>query len=175
MIESVRCVDAYLAVRDKDGEIWSNPSSFSDPDMTPVVVARFRVPENAKDITTAVYHSDLQKVETFPDQNLYSQGSPTWSATLDTIRAFSDKLDRGPRPGPFTPRWSREAEQDLQSVHNVDAAKTLSELMAKELVREIDKELLESAGVDLPEVDLEIESTVVVPVHRNRLTSSVRV
>jgi hypothetical protein len=38
--------------------------------------------------------------------------------------------------------WSVEAAQDLRSVHNIDAEAALADTLAKEIVAEIDKEIL---------------------------------
>ena len=57
----------------------------------------------------------------------------TMSIDSDSITATTRKLRTS---------WSLEAAQDLKSVHNVDAEQTLTDLMAEEMVAEIDREIL---------------------------------
>lgn len=38
-------------------------------------------------------------------------------------------------------RWSYEAVEDLRAVHNLDAEKELVELLSREIMREIDREI----------------------------------
>ena len=51
----------------------------------------------------------------------------------DSVAAITRKLKTS---------WSLEAAQDLKSVHNVDAEATLTDLMADEMVAEIDREII---------------------------------
>ncbi len=39
-------------------------------------------------------------------------------------------------------RWSMENQQDLRALHNADASAQLSDILAKELLAEIDNEIL---------------------------------
>jgi hypothetical protein len=57
----------------------------------------------------------------------------TLSIDSDTVSTVTRKLKT---------RWSLEAAQDLQSVHNIDAEGTLTDLMADEMVAEIDREII---------------------------------
>jgi hypothetical protein len=163
-------VDAYLAVRSKDGGISPNPVAFSDPDSVPVVVAKYQ-PSSGGCVTTTVYHSDLNRVEIIDggldlrQASLWDEGSSVWIATFETIKAFADKLDAGPKLPSFKARWSLEAEQDLRSIHNIES---MVDVLTEQIIYDIDKEFLDNPKEEVP---LEIESTTIA---LGRLTSSVR-
>lgn len=57
----------------------------------------------------------------------------TMSIDSDSVSAVTRKLKT---------TWSLEAAQDLKSVHNIDAESTLTDLMADEMVAEIDREII---------------------------------
>lgn len=57
----------------------------------------------------------------------------TLSIDSDSVAATTRKLKT---------TWSLEAAQDLKAVHNIDAEQTLSDLMADEMVAEIDREII---------------------------------
>jgi hypothetical protein len=57
----------------------------------------------------------------------------TLSIDSDSVAAVTRKLKTS---------WSLEAAQDLKSVHNIDAESTLTDLMADEMVAEIDREII---------------------------------
>lgn len=57
----------------------------------------------------------------------------TLSIDSDSVAAVTRKLKTS---------WSLEAAQDLKSVHNIDAEQTLTDLMADEMVAEIDREII---------------------------------
>lgn len=61
------------------------------------------------------------------------QPEVTLSLDSDTVAAVIRKLKTS---------WSLEAAQDLKSVHNIDAESTLTDLMADEMVAEIDREII---------------------------------
>jgi len=61
------------------------------------------------------------------------QPEVTMSIDSDSISAITRKLKTS---------WSLEAAQDLKSVHNIDAESTLTDLMADEMVAEIDREII---------------------------------
>jgi hypothetical protein len=61
------------------------------------------------------------------------QPEVTLSIDSDTVAALTRKLKTS---------WSLEAAQDLKSVHNIDAESTLTDLMADEMVAEIDREII---------------------------------
>ncbi len=61
------------------------------------------------------------------------QPEVTLSIDSDTVSALTRKLKTS---------WSLEAAQDLKSVHNIDAESTLTDLMADEMVAEIDREII---------------------------------
>jgi hypothetical protein len=57
----------------------------------------------------------------------------TLSIDSDSVSAVTRKLKT---------TWSLEAAQDLKSVHNIDAEGTLTDLMADEMIAEIDREII---------------------------------
>jgi hypothetical protein len=57
----------------------------------------------------------------------------TLSIDSDSVAAMTRKLKTA---------WSLEAAQDLKAVHNIDAESTLTDLMADEMVAEIDREII---------------------------------
>lgn len=61
------------------------------------------------------------------------QPEVTLSIDSDSVAAITRKLKTS---------WSLEAAQDLKAVHNIDAESTLTDLMADELVAEIDREII---------------------------------
>jgi hypothetical protein len=61
------------------------------------------------------------------------QPEVTMSIDSDSMSALTRKLKTS---------WSLEAAQDLKSVHNIDAEATLTDLMADEMVAEIDREII---------------------------------
>ena len=61
------------------------------------------------------------------------QPEVTMSIDSDSMSAITRKLKTS---------WSLEAAQDLKSVHNIDAESTLTDLMADEMVAEIDREII---------------------------------
>jgi hypothetical protein len=81
------------------------------------------LPANA--ICRADYEYDLEN-------NPY-QPEITLSIDSDSVSAVTRKLKTS---------WSLEAAQDLKSVHNIDAEGTLTDLMADEMVAEIDREVI---------------------------------
>lgn len=61
------------------------------------------------------------------------QPEVTLSIDSDSVSAITRKLKTS---------WSLEAAQDLKSVHNIDAESTLMDVMADEMVAEIDREII---------------------------------
>ncbi len=61
------------------------------------------------------------------------QPEVTLSIDSDSVSAVTRKLKTS---------WSLEAAQDLKAVHNIDAESTLTDLMADEMVAEIDREII---------------------------------
>lgn len=61
------------------------------------------------------------------------QPEVTLSIDSDSVAAITRKLKTS---------WSLEAAQDLKSVHNIDAESTLTDIMADEMVAEIDREII---------------------------------
>ncbi|MEO5366030.1 MAG: hypothetical protein H7831_06695 [Magnetococcus sp. WYHC-3] len=61
------------------------------------------------------------------------QPEVTLSIDSDSVAAVPRKLKTS---------WSLEAAQDLKAVHNIDAESTLTDLMADEMVAEIDREII---------------------------------
>ncbi len=76
-------------------------------------------------IARADYEYDLE--------NNPFQPEITLSIDSDSVSAVTRKLKTS---------WSLEAAQDLKSVHNIDAEGTLTDLMADEMVAEIDREII---------------------------------
>jgi len=79
----------------------------------------------ATSIARADYEFDLE--------NNPFQPEVTLSIDSDSVAAITRKLKTS---------WSLEAAQDLKSVHNIDAESTLTDLMADEMVAEIDREII---------------------------------
>lgn len=69
----------------------------------------------------------------FDLENNPFQPEITMSIDSDSVSAVTRKLKT---------TWSLEAAQDLKSVHNIDAEGTLTDLMADEMVAEIDREII---------------------------------
>lgn len=69
----------------------------------------------------------------FDLENNPFQPEITLSIDSDSVSAITRKLKTS---------WSLEAAQDLKSVHNIDAESTLTDLMADEMVAEIDREII---------------------------------
>ncbi len=69
----------------------------------------------------------------FDLENNPFQPELTLSIDSDSVSAVTRKLKT---------TWSLEAAQDLKSVHNIDAEGTLTDLMADEMVAEIDREII---------------------------------
>lgn len=76
-------------------------------------------------IVRADYEFDLE--------NNPFQPEITLSIDSDSVSAITRKLKTS---------WSLEAAQDLKAVHNIDAESTLTDLMADEMVAEIDREII---------------------------------
>jgi len=76
-------------------------------------------------VARADYEYDLEANPFQPEISL--------SIDSDSVAAITRKLKTS---------WSLEAAQDLKSVHNVDAEATLTDLMADEMVAEIDREII---------------------------------
>jgi len=56
---------------------------------------------------------------------------------------YLDVVPVAPQSRKLKAVWSREAQEDLRAVHNIDAAAKLSEVLAREIVAEIDAEVIE--------------------------------
>jgi hypothetical protein len=69
----------------------------------------------------------------FDLENNPFQPEVTLSIDSDSVSAVTRKLKTS---------WSLEAAQDLKAVHNIDAESTLTDLMADEMVAEIDREII---------------------------------
>jgi hypothetical protein len=78
---------------------------------------------------TAIARVDYE----FDLENNPFQPEITLSIDSDSVSAVTRKLKTS---------WSLEAAQDLKSVHNIDAEGTLTDLMADEMVAEIDREII---------------------------------
>jgi hypothetical protein len=80
-------------------------------------------------VTGLVARADYE----FDLENNPFQPALTLSIDSDSVSAVTRKLKTS---------WSLEAAQDLKSVHNIDAESTLTDLMADEMVAEIDREII---------------------------------
>jgi hypothetical protein len=78
---------------------------------------------------TAIARADYE----YDLENNPFQPEITLSIDKDSVSAVTRKLKT---------TWSLEAAQDLKSVHNIDAEGTLTDLMADEMVAEIDREII---------------------------------
>jgi hypothetical protein len=76
-------------------------------------------------VARADYEYDLENNPFQPEVSM--------SIDSDSVAAVTRKLKTS---------WSLEAAQDLKSVHNIDAESTLTDLMADEMVAEIDREII---------------------------------
>lgn len=79
--------------------------------------------------STAIARADYE----FDLENNPFQPEITLSIDSDSVSAVTRKLKTS---------WSLEAAQDLKAVHNIDAEGTLTDLMADEMVAEIDREII---------------------------------
>jgi len=164
-MQKVVPVDAYAAVRTHDGDILTDASKFADPDLAPVIVAKFKLEtENEGHAKIAIYHDDLEQVEIQGDPVLYGKESWQWAVVFETIRAFAEKLDAGPKPNKLKARWSMDAEEDLRAVHNLNAEKALSDILAREMLEDIDREFLNTQKVikdQFKEIPLKVHSITI--------------
>lgn len=102
----------------------ANSSEFNhDTGVVTVTLTGGAVPANF--VVRADYEYDLE--------NNPFQPEVTLSIDSDSVSATTRKLKTS---------WSLEAAQDLKSVHNIDAEATLTDLMADEMVAEIDREII---------------------------------
>jgi hypothetical protein len=90
-----------------------------------VKVTMGSVPLPADAVARVNYEYDLEANPFQPEVTL--------SIDSDSVAAVTRKLKTS---------WSLEAAQDLKSVHNIDAESTLTDLMADEMVAEIDREII---------------------------------
>jgi hypothetical protein len=101
-----------------------NASSFNHTSgQVDVILSRGSFPNTA--IARVNYEYDLESNPFQPEVTL--------SIDSDSVSAITRKLKTS---------WSLEAAQDLKSVHNIDAESTLTDLMADEMVAEIDREII---------------------------------
>jgi len=88
-----------------------------------ISLATGELPEGA--VARVNYEYDLESNPFQPEVTL--------SIDSDSVAAITRKLKTS---------WSLEAAQDLKAVHNIDAESTLTDLMADEMVAEIDREII---------------------------------
>jgi len=98
-------------------------SAFDSSDGSVTVVFTGAPPAGA--FARANYEYDLEANPFQPELTL--------SIDSDSVAAVTRKLKTS---------WSLEAAQDLKAVHNIDAESTLTDLMADEMVAEIDREII---------------------------------
>lgn len=116
-------VDLKLATNPTTLDVNTSTSSFATS--TGIVTVNLSVGSTASLTARVDYEYDLE--------NNPFQPEVTMSIDSDSVSAITRKLKTS---------WSLEAAQDLKSVHNIDAEATLSDLMADELVAEIDREII---------------------------------
>ena len=92
---------------------------------TATVTVNFSTGDVSSLVARVSYEYDLE--------NNPFQPEITTSIDSDSMSAITRKLKTS---------WSLEAAQDLKSVHNLDAEATLTDLMADEMVAEIDREII---------------------------------
>ena len=119
--------DTILVGETSDIEVDTSTSGatrfdHSDGQVT-ITLSSGQLPAGA--IARADYEYDLE--------NNPFQPEVTMSIDSDSVAAITRKLKTS---------WSLEAAQDLKSVHNIDAESTLTDLMADEMVAEIDREII---------------------------------
>ena len=77
---------------------------------------------------------------------------------MDGIDGFIEVLSEHRR---LRVRWSMEAVEDLRAVHNIDAERELTAILAREMAMEIDREIIRDLNIqqtarNLPEINIEI-------------------
>ena len=113
----------------------ANPTDYTVDESTPGATAfntstgAVTVTLSAGDVTGLIARADYE----FDLENNPFQPEVTLSIDSDSVAAATRKLKTS---------WSLEAAQDLKSVHNIDAEQTLTDLMADEMVAEIDREII---------------------------------
>lgn len=97
------------------------------------------------------YWLDLEKIGSEPKKKRVPRGPMTtnpWFAGQGMKRGkvpkitdvFDNPVQRENRK--LAARWTREAEEDMRAWQNVSAAESLTDLLAREIAREIDEEIL---------------------------------
>lgn len=97
------------------------------------------------------YWLDLEKIGNEPKRNRVPKGQmqvEPWFRGQGMNRGkvpniddvFDNPVRRENRK--LAARWSREAEEDLRAWHDVNAAESLTNLLAREIAREIDEEIV---------------------------------
>ena len=127
--DATGAVDAVL-LNDADADVTSTivvdtvASTFNNTTgVVTVALSGGTYPADA--VATVSYEYDLEANPFQPELTL--------SIDSDSVAAVTRKLKTS---------WSLEAAQDLKAVHNVDAESTLTDLMADEMVAEIDREII---------------------------------
>ena len=76
--------------------------------------------------------------------------SPKWFPEIQPIELRIDSADIVTRNRKLKARWSVEAAEDLRSMHNIEAERELTAMLAKEINEEIDREILSDLLGNLP-------------------------
>jgi hypothetical protein len=117
--------DTDCAVTDVEVDVTTSGATEFDHSTGAVTVTLSSGTIPAEYLTRVDYEFDLE--------NNPFQPEITLSIDSDSVSAVTRKLKT---------TWSLEAAQDLKSVHNIDAESTLTDLMADEMVAEIDREII---------------------------------
>jgi len=134
--------DAFLQVTyDSDGNVDTVLLNSDDTDVTAGLVVdemSSSFDGSTGTVTLVVTGAFPAGARAFVDYEYDLEANPfqpelTLSIDSDSVAAVTRKLKTA---------WSLEAAQDLKAVHNIDAEATLTDLMADEMVAEIDREII---------------------------------
>ncbi|MEM3097243.1 MAG: hypothetical protein QXU32_00770 [Nitrososphaerales archaeon] len=129
------CQVSFDANGNPDVVLSSSPTTCTVDTITPGATkfdhatGQVQVTLSAGDMTGKLARVDYE----YDLENNPFQPEVTLSIDSDSVSAATRKLKTS---------WSLEAAQDLKSVHNIDAESTLTDLMADEMVAEIDREII---------------------------------
>jgi hypothetical protein len=129
------CQVSFDSNGDPDLVVCANPTTLAVDEVTPSATT-FNHTTGAVQVTfsTGTVTGNLARADyEFDLENNPFQPEVTLSIDSDSVAAATRKLKTS---------WSLEAAQDLKSVHNIDAESTLTDLMADEMVAEIDREII---------------------------------
>lgn len=130
-----QCQVSFDANGDPDVVMSASPTECTIDDTTPgATVFNHATGQVQVTLSAGSMTGKLARVDYEYDlENNPFQPEVTLSIDSDSVAAATRKLKTS---------WSLEAAQDLKSVHNIDAESTLTDLMADEMVAEIDREII---------------------------------